>query len=152
MQAERVGALFWLAVGLISIYGSTRLGLGVLREPGSGFLSFLAGCFISLVAIIIFLQTFFREQGAQSKLKALWAEVNWRRPATVSLLTLGFILVLERAGFLLAGFFLLLTLFKWMEKFSWKKALIIPAITLGSAYLLFNVFLKATLPKGFFGF
>ena len=152
MQAERVGALFWLAVGLISIYGSTRLGLGVLREPGSGFLSFLAGCFISLMALIIFLQTFFREQEAQSKLKTLWAEVNWRRPAIVSLLTLGFILVLERAGFLLAGFFLLLTLFKWMEKFSWKKALIIPAITLGFAYLLFNVFLKATLPKGFFGF
>jgi len=152
MQAERAGTLFWLAVGMFSIYGSIRLGLGTLREPGSGFLSFLAGCFISLVAITIFLQTFFRKPKAHSKLKALWAEVNWHRPVTISLLALGFILLLERGGFILAGFLLLLILFRWLEKFSWKKSVIIPAITLGFAYLLFNVFLKATLPKGFFGF
>jgi hypothetical protein len=39
-----------------------------------------------------------------------------------------------------------------VEKFSWKKALIIPALTLGFSYLLFNVFLKATLPRGFLNF
>ena len=59
MSAERVSALFWLTVGLISIYGSTHLGFGTLREPGSGFLSLLAGCFICLMAIIVFFQSYF---------------------------------------------------------------------------------------------
>lgn len=152
MQVERVGILFWLAVGLVSIYGSTRLGLGVLREPGSGFLPFIAGCFISLMAVFIFLNSFLRKRETQDKPSAFWAEVNWHRPAIISLLTFGFVLVLEWLGFILASFFLLFILFKGVEKFSWKKAMIIPTLTLGLTYLLFNVFLKASLPKGIFGF
>jgi len=115
MQAERVGSLFWLAVGLISLYGSFHLGLGTMREPGSGFPPFLAGCLIGLAI-------------------------------------LGFILVLERLGFILTSFLLMFLLFKWVEKLSWAKAVIIPGLTLGLTYLLFDVFLKATLPKGVFGF
>lgn len=152
MQIERLGHLFWLAVGLVSIYGSTRLGLGALREPGSGFLPFIAGCFISLMALFLFLNSVFRKRETQAKLLAFWTEVNWHRPGIISLLTFGFVLVLEHLGFILAGFLLLLILFKGVEKFSWKKAMIIPTITLGLTYLLFNVFLKASLPKGIFGF
>ncbi len=68
---------------------------------------------------------------AQGKLAALWAGVNWHRPVIISLLILGFILVLERLGFILTSFLLLFILFKWVEKFSWRKAIIIPALTLG---------------------
>ncbi len=138
MQAERLGILFWLAVGLISIYGSTRLGLGALREPGSGFLPFIAGCFISLMALGFLLISFLRRREAQIKLS--WADVHWHRPLVISLLTLGFVLILERLGFILASLFLLFTLFKWVEKFSWRSAIFIPALTLGLTYLLFNVF------------
>ena len=152
MQAERVGILFWFTVGLISMYGSTRLGLGTLREPGSGFLPFIAGCFISLMAVFLFLNSLLRRREAQDKPSSFWAGVLWHRPAIISLVTFGFVLVLERLGFILAGFFLLVILFKWVEKFSWKKAMIIPTLTLGLTYLLFNVFLKASLPKGIFGF
>ncbi len=152
MQVERLGHLFWLAVGLVSIYGSTGLGLGVFREPGSGFLPFIAGCFISLMALFLLLNSLLRKREAQDKPSAFWAGVHWHRPLIISLLTFGFVLVLERLGFILAGFFLLVILFKGVEKFSWKKALFIPALTLGLTYLLFNVFLKASLPKGIFGF
>ena len=150
MQAERLGILFWLVVGLISIYGSTRLGLGALREPGSGFLPFIAGCFIGLMALGFLIISFLRRREAQTKLS--WADVHWHRPLIISLLTLGFVMILERLGFILASLFLLFTLFKWVERFSWKKAIFIPALTLGLTYLLFNVFLKASLPKGIFGF
>lgn len=152
MNADRVSSLFWLVVGLVTIYGSVQLGLGSLHEPGSGFLSFLAGGFISLVAIVIFLQSFIRWRGVPLNLHVFWAGVNWHRSAIISLLTLGFILALEGLGFFLASFLLLFILFKWVEKFSWNKAIIIPVLTLGFTYLLFNVLLKATLPKGIFGF
>jgi len=152
MQVERLGHLFWLVVGLVSIYGATRLGLGVLREPGSGFLPFIAGCFISLMAVFLFLNSLLQRRGGQDKPSSFWAGVHWHRPAIISLVTFGFVLVLEHLGFILAGFLLLVTLFKGVEKFSWKKAMIIPTLTLGLTYLLFNVFLKASLPKGIFGF
>ncbi len=151
MQAERLASLFWFAIGLISIYGSIKLGLGALREPGSGFLSFLAGCFISLMAMIVFFQSF-RGQGVQGKLGALWADLRWRRPIAIGFLTLGYVLALERLGFLLSSFLLLFVILKGVEKLSWGKAIFIPVFTLGLSYLLFNVLLKETLPQGVFGF
>lgn len=152
MNTDRVISLFWLALGLVSMYGAVQLGLGTLREPGSGFLAFLAGGFISLIALGIFLKSLFHWRGARLNFASLWMEANWRRPAVIGLLVLGFILALEKLGFILSGFLLLLVLFRLVEKFSWRKALIIPALTLGFSYLLFNVFLKATLPRGFLNF
>ena len=125
---------------------------GVLREPGSGFLPFVAGAFISLMALFFLLHSFFRKRQAQERHASFWAGVHWQRPVIISLVTLGFVMVLESLGFILASFFLLFILFKWVEKFSWRKAIIIPGVTLGLTYLMFNVFLKASLPKGIFGF
>jgi putative tricarboxylic transport membrane protein len=152
MNANRMGSLFWLAMGLISLYGSYYLGLGKMREPGSGFLPFLAGCFISLMAIIVLLQSFTPRKEARAKLAALWEGVNWRRSLIISLLILGFILALEKLGFILSSFMLMFILFRWVEKFSWSRAIFIPLVTLGCTYLLFDFFLKATLPKGILGF
>lgn len=152
MKAEQAGSLFWLAIGLISIYGSIRLGLGVLREPGSGFLSFLAGSFLGLMALILFFHSFLRGRGLSAKVSALWEGVNWRRPVIVSLLTLGYIIFLERLGFFITSFLLIFVILKWLENFLWKKAILIPALTLGASYLLFILFLKVNLPKGPFGF
>ena len=152
MNTDRVSSLFWLALGLVSIYGATQLGLGTLREPGSGLLAFMAGAFVSLIALGIFIKSLIQWRSIRLDFAPLWSEAIWRRPAIIGLLTLGFILALERLGFILTGFLLLLVLFRWVERFSWKKALIIPAVTLGFSYLLFNVFLKATLPRGFLNF
>lgn len=152
MSAERVSALFWLTVGLISVYGSIHLGFGTLREPGSGFLSFLAGCFICLMAIIVYFQPFFSGERPPVKISALWQGLRWHRPITIAFLTLGYILALERIGFLLSGFLLLFIILKGVENLSWRKAILIPLSTLGVSDLLFHFILKATLPKGIFGF
>jgi putative tricarboxylic transport membrane protein len=152
MNAQRLGSLFWLAIGLISIYGSLLLGLGTLHEPGSGFLSFLAGCFMCIMAVVVLVQSFIQGQEIQAKLASLWEGVNWRRPMIITVLVLGFVLFLEKLGFILSSFLLLFILLKSVEKFSWSKAILIPVLTMGCTYLIFDFFLKATLPKGFLGF
>lgn len=152
MKAERVGSLFWLAVGLISIYGSVKLGLGTLREPSSGFLPLLSGCFISVTAMIVFFRSFLRRREVLGSLSGLWQGLRWRCPIEIILLMLGYVLALERLGFLLSTFLLLFIIFKGVEKFSLGKAILIPVVTLGVSYMLLNVFLKVTLPKGVFGF
>ncbi len=151
MNAERVSGFFWLAVGLITLYGSFHLGLGTFREPASGFFPLLAGCVICFLAIIVLLQSFRRREEAWAKLSTLWAEVDWHRPLIIVFLIVGFILVLEWLGFILSGFLFLFILFKWEGKMSWRKAIMIPLITLIFTYLIFDVFLKANLPKGILG-
>jgi hypothetical protein len=64
----------------------------------------------------------------------------------------GYILALERIGFLLTSLVVLLVMLRGVEKFSWWKAILISVISSGSTFLLFHVLLKATLPTGVFGF
>ena len=70
----------------------------------------------------------------------------------VALLILGYILVVERMGFLLTGFLFLFVILKVVEKLSWEKAIFVPICTLSVSYFLFIFFLKANLPKGILGF
>ncbi len=152
MKAERLGAIFWLGVGLISIYGSAQLGIGTMRRPGSGFLSLLAGCFISLMALIVLLQSLLQRQGKEAKLSSLWEGVKWRRPLAIGLILVAYILVLEKVGFLITSLLTLFVMFKGVEKISWGKAILISVSISAGSFLLFNNLLKATLPRGIFGF
>lgn len=150
MNAERVAGFFWLVFGLAVMYGSFQLGLGIIQKPGSGFMGFFVGAFVSLMASIILAQTFLRKD-KRITLSALWKDMKWR-PLTVALLILAYLLVLERLGFILTSLIFLFTIFKWVEKLSWPKAGLLTLAVVVFAYLLFHTFLKSPLPQGIFGF
>jgi putative tricarboxylic transport membrane protein len=152
MNADRVSGLFWLIFALSFIYGSVRLDLGTPHQPGPGFLAFLSASFISLMALIVFLRSFFPGRGFQAKISTLWHGLMWRRQLLVGVLILLYILFLERAGFVLSSTIFLFIMFMWIQKFSWWKAILISACVSGGSNLLFHTLLKAALPKGIFGF
>jgi putative tricarboxylic transport membrane protein len=151
VNSERLGGFFWLAFGLFIVYGSIELGLGTLKAPGSGFLSFSAGIVVLILSSLVVFQSF--KGGKNSPgFAAIWKAVNWRRPMVVSLLIVFYILALERLGFFLTSFVALFLLFRWVEKASWGRSALIPFSVTVFAYLLFHTMLKATLPEGIFGF
>ena len=152
MKADRVSSLFWMAIGLGFIGGSVRLGLGTLREPGSGFLSLLAGSCLTLMALILFFQSFIQGKGLPSKISALWEGMKWHRPVMIGLVLLGYILALESLGFILCSLLLILFMLKVLENFPWGKAALISAMASTLSYLIFSVLLKVMLPKGIFWF
>jgi hypothetical protein len=150
MKAERVSSLFWIAVGLGFIYGAVQLGSGTLQEPGSGLLSLLAGCCLTLLSLILFFQSFAREKGMQIKISALWEGMKWHRPVTIGLVVLGYILALESIGFILCSLLLVFFMLKVLGNFTWGKAVLISVMTTAFSYLIFSVLLKVMLPKGIF--
>lgn len=152
MKADRVSSLFWMAIGLGFIYGSVRLGLGTLREPGSGLLSLLAGSCLALMALILFFQSFVRGKGLQIKISALWEGMKWHRPVTIGFVLLGYILGLESIGFILCSLLLIFFMLKVLENYSWGKAALISVMASTFSYLIFSVLLKVMLPKGIFWF
>jgi len=103
MGADRVSSICWLAFGLLCIYGSVLLGLGTLREPGTGFFPLLAGCFFTLLALVVFVRSLIPGRGFQARISSLWKGTIWHRPLAVGLLMTGYILALERIGFLLTS-------------------------------------------------
>lgn len=151
MSPDRVSGLFWLAFGLICMYGSTLLGLGTLREPGTGFFPFLTGGFTSLMALLVLFRAFLLKKEFQAKISSFWRGRMWHRPLAVGALMAGYVLVLENVGFLPTSFVVLLLMLRLVEKFSWGKAVLISLSASALTYLVFQVLLKATLPKGILG-
>jgi hypothetical protein len=104
------------------------------------------------MALIVVLRASILRHGYQVKLSSLWKGVRWKRPIVVTLLTLGYIVAVERIGFLPTSFLFLFVILKVVENLSWKKAIFAPLCTLAVSYFLFIFFLKANLPKGILGF
>jgi putative tricarboxylic transport membrane protein len=152
MNAERLSSMVWFLVGAASIYGAIDLGIGSMAEPGSGFMAFTGGCFISLMALLIFVQSYKADPTLQTRVSALWQGVNWSRSLAITLLTLIFILSFEKIGFFVSGFLLLVTIMRWLEGVRWTTSLIVPLVAVASTYLLFHTVLQISLPSGIFGF
>lgn len=151
MEADRLSGFFWLIFGFLCMYASTQLDLGSFREPGPGLFPFLAGCFFSLMALLLVICSFIPGRGEQNKVSSLWKGRSWRRPLTAGLLILLYILMLERIGFLLTSLITLCLMLRWVEKFSWWKAFLLSASASVCTYLLFHTLLKAPLPTGLIG-
>ena len=152
MNAERLGSLFWFVLAAAAVYGSLDLGLGEMGQPGSGFLTFVAGSFVALMAVIVFVQSYRGDPAAQQRVSQLWQGVKWQRAILITILITIFIAVFETLGFFICSFALLFIIMKWLEGLDWKTSVLVPAITIVGTYLLFKTVLKISLPAGIFGF
>ena len=51
-------ALFWITLGLLVCYGATRLGVGTVTEPGSGFIFFWSGLILAVLSLMSLAESF----------------------------------------------------------------------------------------------
>jgi putative tricarboxylic transport membrane protein len=152
MNAERTGALFWLLFGCAAIYGGLDLELGTMQEPGSGFLTFVAGSFVSCMALIIIIQSYRKDQTTSKRVIDLWKGKKWKRAVAITFLIALFILSFEKLGFFVCSLVLLIVIMRWLEGLSWKLCLLVPSIAIGTTYVVFKFFMNISLPAGIFGF
>ncbi len=132
----------------IALY-SRKYGLGTFSTPGPGFLPFLSGAAIALLAVVVFVQ---HTPKKRETLKSLWAHSRWVTVLTVMAALVAYTVALQTFGFLLDTFLLTAFLLRVMEPLGWHKVL---AGALGatlSSYAIFQLWLEAQLPQGFLGF
>ena len=152
MSAERVGGFFWLLFGCTAAYGGLGLGLGTMEELGSGFLTFVAGSFVSLMALIIIVQSFRGDPAARTRVSELWKGVMWWRALAITGLILLFIFSFETIGFFVCSFFLLVIIMRWLEGLEWSMCLVVPTVATVTTYIVFKTMMNISLPAGIFGF
>ena len=147
---DQRSSLIWLIIGLAILFYSGKYGLGQMSSPGPGFVPFLSGLVIVGLALIVFFQQF--GNGVREGLEGLWRQKDW--PVTLKVmgaLTL-YAIFLQTVGFLLVTFLLVLYLFRAIEPLGWRKVIAGALGTAFSAYLIFDFWLQAQLPRGIFGF
>jgi putative tricarboxylic transport membrane protein len=144
-----VANLFWLALAVPAAVEAWRLHVGTVRAPGAGFLPFYAALLLGGLALVALVQDLKAMSGPAS---ALWGGVRWGRWITMVAALFLYVAVLERLGFLLSTFLLMLVLFRLLEPYRWTTVLAFALLTMGIAYVFFVVLLDARLPVGPLGF
>ena len=141
-------ALFWVVLGILVCYGATRLGLGTVTEPGSGFIFFWSGLILVLLSLVALVESLRGGEDATAEISA----INWRKVTLVLLALVLYAFFLERLGFVLTTFLLLSFLLALIQETHWGRSLgVAGAAALGS-FAIFELWLKIRLPHGIFGF
>ena len=146
--AARASALFWVAVGLLTCYGASRLGLGSVAEPGVGFIFFWSGLILVILSLIVLADAIRSSEDAVREM----GEMNWAKIALVLLALLLYAFFLERLGFVLTTFVLMSFLLGCIEGTNWFRSLGVAGAAALASYAIFELWLKIRLPKGLFGF
>ncbi|HSE89548.1 MAG TPA: tripartite tricarboxylate transporter TctB family protein [Candidatus Binatia bacterium] len=141
-------AFFWIVLAILVCYGATRLGLGTVTEPGSGFIFFWLGLVLVMLSLAAFAESL---RGSEAIVQET-REMNWVKIALVLLSLLLYAFFLERLGFVLTTFLLLSFLLGWIEQANWIRSLVVSTAAALGSFAIFELWLKIRLPKGIFGF
>ncbi|MBM4315296.1 MAG: tripartite tricarboxylate transporter TctB family protein [Deltaproteobacteria bacterium] len=148
---DQVSSAIWIAVGIAVALGSLRYGLGPLDSPGTGFLPFLAGSAIVLLASIgLIVSTLKRRRG--TGWTPVLQGVRWQKPLLVMAVLCAYALLMKPLGFLLCTVIFIGVLLRAVEPQRWPTVIAGSIGTALGAYAIFTLWLKAQLPQGPWGF
>jgi putative tricarboxylic transport membrane protein len=153
-KRDAVSAICWITLGSVILIWSASFPFGRWDSPGPAVFPLLVGLILICLGMILFVQAKKREAGkSEEKVVPLIPHgAAFRRVA----LSLGGMLLsavlFDHLGFLLTFFCLILFLVRGVQPQEWKKDTFYAAVFTLAAYVLFQVLLKTTLPKGFLGF
>jgi putative tricarboxylic transport membrane protein len=144
-----LGGGAWLALGLFGLLSSLRLGIGSIHDPGSGFVLFSASLlFIGCIVLMLLLDHLNRQESAPAE---SWRGLCRRKVLVVVGASILYLLILEKLGYLLATFALMLVLFGLGRMRLWVL-LGCAGATVAGTYFIFHTLLKVPLPQGLWGF
>jgi hypothetical protein len=132
-----------------TVFLSSKLPFGSFATPGAGFLPFSVGVLMFLLSLILFIQSFSKEEEGR---KALWATGGTGRVLLILLSLVLYGLFLEKLGFILTTFLLMGFLLLGIGKVRKSVVILLSLISSLGCYGVFQVWLNVQLPKGIFGF
>jgi putative tricarboxylic transport membrane protein len=145
-KAEFFSSIFLLIFSLVACLDAYKLLLGKPGAPGPGLYPFLMGGILFGLACLYFFRTLRAWQ--KEKEIDLWRGLRWGKVVLVLALLLSYAVFLEKVGFLLCTFFLLMFLFRWVDRQRWYW---VYGGSLGITvlcYVIFKIWLKIQLPVG----
>ena len=141
----------WVFLGVIISAWAYGTGLGTLKEPGAGFVAFIAGFFILVVGALITL--FRRPEQRNVETPSGTTRAQFLQSAAFKLtyalgLLLFYALLLDRLGYIITTFVVLFGLFYDPVRRRWAGPLLTSFLSVAVTYLVFEVWLRSQLPRG----
>lgn len=130
-------------------FEASKLRIGSFRVPQTGFFPRVLGVLLVILTVVELVRALRQVEPSAGPGK-IDGEGWFRIGATLAIM-LGFALVLEWLGFLLATFALMVLLLRAIEAPRWSKVVIIALLTSTLSYGLFSWLLGVPLPAGILG-
>jgi len=148
---DQWSGIFLLLLSLYIIRGSLRFTYGTIHNPGPGFMPLWLGLILGAMSIGLILRASGARSGSRQIREILEEKIRWGKVLSVLLALIFYGLLLGSLGFFVSTF-LFLAFLLWFIDPQPLKAVIGWGLagSLG-AYLIFEVWLKLRLPKGFLG-
>jgi small-conductance mechanosensitive channel len=148
---EAIGGMVLLLFGLVTVILSLRMPLGTFRIAGSGLFPLCLGILLLMLSALYLLSIYFKEKKPSRKKPA--SELSEPNKQTIFFLGTMVLttLLLNKLGYPLSSFLLLLSLFRILGLKRWGHNALLSFIVVVASYLLFVEWLKIPLPKGWIG-
>jgi putative tricarboxylic transport membrane protein len=150
-RADRISGIFWLVFALFVGFESYRLGLGTLHKPGPGFLFFWASIALGLMSLVILFRAWSGKKTEEAKV-SIFGKQNTAKILLVLISVFLYALFMETLGFIPVTLLLFIFLLGIIEKKRWWYTIFVSVVVTAVAYLIFEIWLRSQLPKGFLGF
>lgn len=138
-------ALAFLILGLITVYGSSLVGIGWGSDgPKAGFLPFYIGLFIVGSSLVNLFNAI--SAGPSDRLFAEWDQIKQVLsvlvPATI------YVFLVDPIGIYISSMLLIGVFMKWIGGYSWATTLGVAIGVPVAAYFIFEKWFLVPLPKG----
>ena len=151
LNNDQVSAAIWLMLGLVITFASIPYGLGTLDSPRTGFMPFLAGLAISFFSSIGIVQSTLKQKkgdGWKPTMKGLM----WKKALIVLIALLAYVFLLKPLGFFMSTALFIGFLLRAVQPQRWPAVIAGAFGTAAASFGIFELWLKAQLPKGPWGF
>jgi putative tricarboxylic transport membrane protein len=147
MNGNKISGGFWFLFAVLIIREGVRLDIGSFHEPGPGFMSLLGGILLAVFSALLLLQSFLgKPRSTDGELRR-----GKENPWLLFFILIGlviYVFIFEWLGFIISTFLLVTFLLRFLEHKKWWKILLTAGVISLSAFVIFNVLLKAGLPDG----
>ena len=143
-----VAAVLLALAGYIFLAAGT-LPFGTMRVPQTAFFPRNLAVLLGIMSLILLARALAGREalGGGEKIETQ----GWIRIAVTLMTLAGFALVLERLGFLLTTFLLMISLLRAIEAQKWRKVVVVALATALISYAIFSLLLGVPLPAGLLG-
>lgn len=149
-KSDLAVALIFVGLAGLALAQSLELPFGTLRAPQTGFFPTVLAALLLIVSFTLLAQGFFASVEKRRAPDRISAE-GWVRIGATLAAMAGFALALERLGFFLTTFVLMVLLLRAIESQRWPKVIAIAVATAVLSHALFGWLLGIPLPAGILG-
>jgi hypothetical protein len=151
-SSDLISVIFWLVVGLLLSFWSTRYQIGSLAQPGPGFYPLGLGILLIFFSLTLLGQGIRSPQATKKAAPSSFSvSGGWKRVAYVVLVLVLLAFFFETIGYLLTFFLLIMLLMAGAGLQSWKRILLVAFFSALGIYLVFVLLLQQPLPRGVLG-